>query len=291
MRLPELNRDVEVPGTLTEVVRERDGVALRAYLIVPDEASLEDPAPLVLWIHGGPMTSWNAWHYWRWCPHLLVERGYAVLMADPALSTGYGQEFMQRAWGHWGDIVFADLVELLEGAAERAEIDASRVAAMGQSFGGYMCNWIAGRTDRFEAIISLNGVWALDQFHGTTDNPTAWEHHFGSPYDDDGLYKENSPNQNVSQVTTPMLVVHGLKDYRVPISESQRLWTDLKRHGVPAKYLFFPDENHHIEKPNNVRIWYETAMAFLDHHLRGEEWHPPSLLNVNPPMRRVNFQV
>lgn len=287
VRLPELNPDVELPGTLTELKRASDGASLRGYLVVPDKASPEDPAPIVLWIHGGPMTSWNAWHYWRWCPHLLVERGYAVLMPDPALSTGYGQDFMQRGWGHWGEVVLGDLTKMLETALERPDIDADGVAAMGQSFGGYMCNWIAGRTDRFKAIISLNGVWALDQFHGTTDNPTMWEHQFGNPYESDELYNENSPNRNVSNVKTPMLVVHGLRDYRVPISESQRLWTDLKRHGVPAKYLFFPDENHHIEKPNNVRIWYQTAIAFLDHHLRGEPWQAPSLLNVNPPMREL----
>ncbi|MBO0684498.1 MAG: S9 family peptidase [Candidatus Dormibacteraeota bacterium] len=276
--LPTPGLPLEVAGRVVEVTATADdGAGLRAWLMLPEGASAEHPAPLALWVHGGPLSSFNAWS-WRWCPYLLTERGYAVLMPDPSLSTGYGHAFIQRAWGRWGPRVFDDLMAITDAALQRGDLDGSRTAAMGGSFGGYMANWIAGHTDRFRAIVSHAGLWSLDQFHGTTDNGTYWEREMGDPYLDPTRWRENSPSRSLGEIRTPMLVIHGLRDYRVPISEALREWTDLQRHGVPAKYLFFPDENHWILKPGNAQVWYETVLAFLDHHVLGKEWRQPDLL-------------
>ncbi|MBO0683566.1 MAG: S9 family peptidase [Candidatus Dormibacteraeota bacterium] len=276
--LPTPGLPLEVPACVVEVTATADdGVRLRAWLVLPEGASAENPAPLALWVHGGPLSSFNSWS-WRWCPYLLTERGYAVLMPDPALSTGYGHGFIQRAWGRWGPRVFDDLMAITDAALQREDLDGSRTAAMGGSFGGYMANWLAGHTDRFRAIVSHAGLWSLDQFHGTTDMGTHWEREMGDPYLDPSRWRENSPSRSLGQIKTPMLLIHGLRDYRVPISEALREWTDLQRHGVPAKYLFFPDENHWILKPGNARVWYETILAFLDHHVLGKEWRQPDLL-------------
>ena len=124
-----------------------------------------------MWIHGGPLGSWNAWT-WRWNPWLLVAKGYAVLLPDPALSTGYGQSYIQRGWGGWGRAPYTDLMEITDAAVDRPDIDATRTAAMGGSFGGYMANWVAGQTDRFNAIVTHASLWALDQFGPTTDAVT-----------------------------------------------------------------------------------------------------------------------
>jgi dipeptidyl aminopeptidase/acylaminoacyl peptidase len=277
-RLPTPGLPLHMPGVVTEVAAKADdGVDLRGWLVLPPGASAERPAPLVLWVHGGPLASFNAWS-WRWCPHLLAERGYAVLLPDPALSTGYGHAFIQRAWGNWGERTFSDLMSITDTALQRPDLDASRSAAMGGSFGGYMANWIAGHTDRFKAIVTHAGLWALDQFHGTTDLGTDWEEEMGDPYLDPSRWLRNSPSRSIAAVRTPMLVVHGLQDYRVPVSEALRLWTDLRRHGVPSKYLFFPDENHWVLKPGNALVWYQTVLAFLDHHVLGREWCPPEIL-------------
>jgi dipeptidyl aminopeptidase/acylaminoacyl peptidase len=276
--LPTPGLPLRLPGTVTEVTAKAyDGVDLRAWLVLPEGACGERPAPLLLWVHGGPLASFNAWS-WRWCPHLLAERGYAVLMPDPALSTGYGRAFVQRAWGAWGECAFTDLMAITDEALRRPDLDGSRSGAMGGSYGGYMTNWIAGHTDRFKAIVTHAGLWALDQFHGTTDTGTYWEHEMGDPYRDPRRWVENSPERHVAAIRTPMLVIHGLKDYRVPVSEALRLWTDLQRHDVPGRCLLFPDESHWIVKPGNVRVWYETALAFLDQHVLGKDWRQPDLL-------------
>ncbi len=276
--LPCPGTPLKLPGRLAEVeAAADDGHPIRSWLVLPESASAGRPAPLLLWVHGGPMGSWNAWS-WRWNPWLMAARGYAVLLPDPALSTGYGQAFMARGHRDWGARPFADIMAATEAVLARPDIDADRVAMMGGSYGGYMANWMAGHTDRFRAIVSHAGLWALDQMFGTTDEPMFWRPQFGDPLTEPEMYEANSPNRHIERIRTPMLVIHGDKDYRVPIGEALRLWWDLSRYGVEAKFLYFPDENHWILTPGNARIWYETVFAFLAQHVLGEPWERPRLL-------------
>nr|WP_245865482.1 S9 family peptidase [Rhodococcus kyotonensis] len=272
----------ELPGRLTEIeTRTEDGTRVRAWLALPEDASDTNRAPLLLWVHGGPLGSWNTWS-WRWNPWLMVARGYAVLLPDPALSTGYGQDFVQRGWGRWGKEPFTDLMAVTDAAERRPDIDASRTAAMGGSFGGYMANWIAGHTDRFRAIVTHASLWALDQFGPTTDASYYWQREM-SPE----MAFENSPHLFVADISTPMLVVHGDKDYRVPIGEGLRLWYELlSESGLPAddegrtdhRLLYFPSENHWVLSPQHAKIWYEVVFAFLAEHVLGETVELPETL-------------
>jgi dipeptidyl aminopeptidase/acylaminoacyl peptidase len=271
----------ELPGRLTEVEASAgDGARIRGWLALPSSASPSAPAPLLLWVHGGPLSSWNSWS-WRWNPWLMVARGYAVLLPDPALSTGYGRDFIARGHGEWGGRPYTDVMAITDAAVSRPDVDEARTAMMGGSFGGYMANWIAGHTSRFRAIVSHASLWALDQMFGTTDAPAEWRRHFGGPLTHPERYAANSPHLHAANIVTPMLVIHGDKDYRVPIGEALRLWTDLAgaRGGLAgAKFLYFPDENHWILTPGNAVIWYETVLAFLAQHVLGEPWRRPELL-------------
>ncbi len=276
--IPTPGLPLAVPGRLEEFTAPAaDGTPVHSWLCLPAGASAADPAPLVVWIHGGPLSSWNSWH-WRWNPWLLVERGYAVLLPDPALSTGYGQSFVERGRGRWGEEPFTDLMAATDACEARDDIDAARTAAMGGSFGGYMANWVAGHTDRFRCLVTHASLWALDQFRGTTDHAAWWEREFGDPARDQARYEAQSPHVAADRITTPMLVVHGERDHRVPVGEALRLWADLMRRGVEAKFLYFPDENHWVLKPQHARVWYETVLAWLDHHVLGKEWQRPEIL-------------
>jgi dipeptidyl aminopeptidase/acylaminoacyl peptidase len=260
-----------LPGTLTEVeTTAADGSRVRGWLALPEGASSAAPAPLLLWIHGGPLNSWNAWS-WRWNPWLMVARGYAVLLPDPALSTGYGQEFVQRGWGAWGDAPYTDLMAITDAVETRDDVDATRTAAMGGSFGGYMANWVAGHTDRFRAIVTHASLWALDQFGPTTDAAWYWAREMTPE-----MGEQHSPHRYVGDIRTPMLVVHGDKDYRVPIGEGLRLWQELlTKSGLPAaddgttvhRFLYFPHENHWVLKPQHAKVWYAGVLAFLAEHV------------------------
>jgi dipeptidyl aminopeptidase/acylaminoacyl peptidase len=267
-----------LPGTLTEVsTTVADGRTVRAWLALPEGASDAAPAPLVLWVHGGPMMSWNGWS-WRWNPWLLVARGYAILMPDPALSTGYGRDMIQAGWGSWGGAPYTDLMAITDVTVERPDIDEGRTAAMGGSFGGYMANWIATQTDRFDAIITHASLWNLDAFTGTTDMSYYWMREMTDPLRSTERILANSPHLRVGDISTPMLVIHGDKDYRVPVGEGIRLYFDLVRHGVPAKFLYYPTENHWVLAPGNSKVWYETVLAFLAEHVHGEKWDRPALI-------------
>ncbi len=270
-----------LPGRLTEIeTTASDGAALRAWLVLPAAAAAGSPAPLLLWVHGGPLSSWNTWS-WRWNPWLMAARGYAVLLPDPALSTGYGLDFIARGHAEWGGRPFTDLMAITDAAVARPDIDETRTAMMGGSFGGYMANWIAGHTGRFQAIVSHASLWALDQMFGTTDSPALWRRLFGTPQSHPERYSANSPHLHAAEISTPMLIIHGDRDYRVPIGEALRMWADLA--GGPsgeagAKFLYFPDENHWVLTPGNAAIWYETVFAFLAQHVLGEPWRRPALL-------------
>ena len=149
---------------------------------------------------------------------------------------------------------------------------------MGGSFGGYMANWIAGHTDRFKAIVTHASLWALDQFGRTTDDASFW---LGEMTEEMGT--ANSPHLHADRITTPMLVIHGDKDYRVPIGEALRLWWDLVYRqkdpdSNPHRFLYFPDENHWILKPQHAIVWHATVFAFLAEHLLGEPFEVPDIL-------------
>ena len=264
-RLPDL------PGTLTEVTATAaDGTRCGPGWCCPDG---EQPAPLLLWIHGGPLGSWNAWT-WRWNPWLMAAHGYAVLLPDPALSTGYGQDFIQRGWGAWG---VAPLRRSDGGDRRRLRASArrrDRTAAMGGSFGGYMANWIAGHTDRFAAIVTHASLWALDQF-GSDHRRRVLLAREMTPE----MARANSPHRFVAPIATPMLVIHGDKDYRVPIGEALRLWYELlsrvraarrRRRQTAHRFLYFPSENHWVLTPQHAKIWYQVVTAFLSRHVLGE---------------------
>ncbi|MFY9918226.1 MAG: S9 family peptidase [Mycobacterium sp.] len=268
-----------LPGSLTEITADTaDGVPVRSWLVLPEG---DTPAPLLLWIHGGPLASWNSWH-WRWNPWVLAARGYAVLLPDPALSTGYGQDFIQRGWGNWGGAPFDDLMAVTDAACAHSRVDASRTAAMGGSFGGYMANWMAGHTDRFDAIVTHASLWALDQFNPTTDAAYYWLREMTRD-----MAAANSPHRFVSDIRTPMLVIHGDKDYRVPIGEALRLWYELlSESGLPAdedgssphRFLYFPSENHWVLSPQHAKIWYQVVIAFLASHVLGDDVELPETL-------------
>jgi dipeptidyl aminopeptidase/acylaminoacyl peptidase len=266
-------------GTLTEVTATaEDGSPLRAWLVLPEGASAESPAPLLLWIHGGPLGSWNAWS-WRWNPWLAAAQGYAVLLPDPAISTGYGWDFIQRGWGSWGGAPYTDLMALTDATVARADVDESRTGAMGGSFGGYMANWVAGHTTRFKGIVTHASLWALDQFGPTTDAYHYWRRELTVE-----RMRDNSPHLHIDAIRTPMLVIHGDRDYRVPIGEGLRLWAELsERHlgedgTTPHKFLCFPDENHWVLSPQHAKVWYDTVFAFLTSTVLDGKWETPDIL-------------
>ncbi len=248
-----------------------DGSAVQSFLLTPRGSG---PHPLLLWVHGGPMSQWaDGWH-WRWNPLVPLAAGYAMLLPNPRGSTGFGQEFTAAIWNNqWGAACFRDVMAVTDVVCARRDIDPRRTAVMGGSFGGYMANWIAGSTERFRCLVTHAGIYDFRAFHGVTDHP-GWFAlgQGGAPEADPVAFNRYSPHTQLEDWCTPTLVVHGEKDYRVPISEALLLFEALQRRGVPSELLVFPDENHWIQRPRNIRHWYQVCLGFLARYL-GEQEH------------------
>ncbi|MFO0748539.1 MAG: S9 family peptidase [Myxococcota bacterium] len=252
-------------------VRElRVGVADRqvpVFVVEPvarDGADAATPTRTLLWIHGGPVSAWaDQWH-WRWSALLMASRGYRVVLPNPAGSTGYGIDWVNGIWGNvWGERCYDDLMGVVD-ALVADGIAASDMVVMGGSFGGYMTNWIGGHSDRFRLLVSHASVFQMSTFHLATDAPPWWELMMGGTMWSDAAFDRCSPSRFVPAWKTPTLVLHGEKDYRVPVTESLMLYEALQRHGVPSGLAIFPDENHWILRPKNVIAWYDTVLGFID---------------------------
>jgi dipeptidyl aminopeptidase/acylaminoacyl peptidase len=225
--------------------------------------------PLVYLIHGGPQGAWT--DYWgsRWNYQLFAARGYVVAAVNFHGSTGYGQKFTDAISRHWGDYPYEDLMKGLDAVARLPYVDSTRMGAAGASYGGYMVYWIAGHTNRFKVLVDHDGVFNTASMAGSTEELwfTDWEFG-GTVYANRALYEQWSPLNFVQNWKTPMLIVHSQLDYRVDLSEGYQAFTAAKRMGVPAKFLYFPDEGHWVLRPRNRRIWWSTVLDWLEAYLK-----------------------
>lgn len=227
------------------------------------------PHPVVMWIHGGPISAWNdAWH-WRWNANVLLSAGFAIVLPNPRGSTGFGDAFVHGIWGNrYGAECYQDVIAVADAVAADERLDGERMAAMGGSFGGYMVNWIGGNTDRFRCLVTHASLYDFPRFYAVTDHPAFWTLKMQTtPFSDRAAFNRYSPHTRVTEWTTPTLVIHGEKDYRVPIGEGLALFEALQANGVDSELLVFPDENHWILQPRNIVAWYERVLAFLARYL------------------------
>ena len=230
--------------------------------------------PAILYVHGGPQGSFNDGWSSRWNPRVLASQGYAVISVDFHGSTGYGQAFTDSINGDWGGKPLKDLqLGLAAALARDGQIDGSRACAMGASYGGYMMNWIAGNwSDRFDCLVQHDGLFDMRSFYYTTEELWFPKWDFGGSYTDNAAaYERWNPVNYIKNWKTPMLVVTGEKDFRVPYTQGLASFTALQEQGVPAQLLVFPEENHWVLGAKNSLQWHETVFTWLDRWLKPDE--------------------
>ena len=238
--------------------------------------------PLAYLIHGGPEGSWEpAWSY-RWNPNLWANHGYAVVMINPHGSSGMGIQFQNSVRYNWGGWPYEDIMLGWDYVTNNYPfIDKERVGGCGASYGGYMVNWIQGHNDekKFKCLVTHDGVFStITMFYATEEMWFPMSEYcphdkWGcTPYNDDERkgYEDYNPEYFAQNWNTPHLIIHGSKDYRIPITEGISAFTTLQIRGIPSRFLHFPDENHWVLKPSNSIKWYEEVLGWLDKYLDNE---------------------
>ncbi|KAJ1770611.1 dipeptidylpeptidase [Coemansia sp. RSA 1813] len=264
---PELGNSIELSVPEDVEFVGADNATIHGFLLRPPQFDASKKYPLAFVIHGGPQLSFlDAWSP-RWNLNIFAAAGFVTVALDPQGSTGYGQEFTDAIRNQWGGKPYNSLMMSLEQLLEtHTYIDRNRMAALGASYGGYMINWINGHTDVFRALVNHDGMFSTIGTYYSTEELYFPETEFeGIPSDNEARknYERWSPERFVQNWKTPTLVIHSEKDYRLVVSEGLSTFTALRRQNVPAKFLYFPDENHWVLKPANSLRWHHEVLSWV----------------------------
>ena len=249
-----------------------DGKTVHGFLLKPPFFDPAKKYPLLVLIHGGPQGMWSDDFHYRWNTSMFAARGFVVAAFNIRGSKGYGQAWCDEVSRNWGGGPYQDIMAGVDYVLHTFDfVDPKKLAAAGASYGGYMINWIATQTDRFDVLVSHAGVFDLLSKYGATDELWFPEWEFGGiPYEQPELYRQWSPSAfaaNLNKFRTPMLLTHGELDFRVPVTQAYQMFTALQRYGVPSRLVSFPDETHFVAKPQNARLWWNEVFSWLERWL------------------------
>jgi dipeptidyl aminopeptidase/acylaminoacyl peptidase len=277
VRLTWVNREklagIDMPSFEHFSFKGANGDAVWAYAVKPAGLSADAKVPIAFLIHGGPQGSFgNSWSY-RWNPAVFAGAGYGAVMVDFHGSIGYGQAFTDAINRDWGGKPLEDLkLGLAAATTKYGWLDGSRACAAGGSYGGYMTNWIAGKwADGFKCLVTHAGVFDARAMAYETEELWFNEWENGGPYFEVASEHEKwNPVNHVTAWKTPMLFLHGEKDFRIPYSQGIAGFTAAQRRGVPSRLVMYPDENHWILKPKNSIQWYGEVLGWMDRYTGGK---------------------
>jgi dipeptidyl aminopeptidase/acylaminoacyl peptidase len=204
----------------------------------------------------------------------LAEAGFRVLYLNPRGAMGYGNAYAQANVGGWGGIDAADLLAAVDVAAARPDVDATRLGVTGESYGGWMTNWLVATTDRFSAAVAQNSISDMRSEYLTTDDPPGFDWDMGgSPWSVPDRYRDQSPLEHVESVHTPLLLIHSELDQNCPINQGEQFYTALQLLGREAQFLRIIGEGHLINlvgRPSSRLARIQATDAWFRRHLRGE---------------------
>lgn len=264
----ELLRDVFLSPATDFWFRGAQTDLVHGWFLKPPGFDSAKKYPLALLIHGGPQqASTQSFGHSQWNPQMYAAAGFVTVQVNFHGSPGYGQNFTNSIRHRWGDLPYVDLMRSLSYLASRYPfIDKQRMVALGGSFGGYMVNWINGHTDgMFRCMVCHDGKFStLSGYYGTDE---LWfpEWDLGKPWDTQGrrILENNNPERFAASFKTPTLFVQGEHDFRIPVTESLAAWGMMRRRGVPARLVYFPDEDHWINKAGNSVRWFTEVLGWI----------------------------
>jgi dipeptidyl aminopeptidase/acylaminoacyl peptidase len=259
-------RDFALAETSVIKWKGPDNIDIEGLLVKPLGYEEGKRYPLILQIHGGPYGRFNDTFNGR--AQVWAANGYAVLMPNPRGSTGYGNPFTVANLRDWGGKDFKDLMAGVDTLVTKSVADPNKLVVMGGSYGGFMTFWTITQTDRFKAAIGHAGISDWYSFHGQSDIPGLMEYGMGGqPWTSSETYRKWSPMSYVDRAKTPIMITHGERDLRVPISQGEQYYRALKKRGVDVIFLRYPREGHSIQEPNHQIDLFQRQLEWFDSHL------------------------
>lgn len=244
-----------------------DDEPVQLWVVKPPDFDPSKTWPFVLLIHGGPHSAWLDTFHYRWHAALFAAQGWVVGGLNFHGSSGFGQAFCESIEGAHAEKPFADAMRAVDHMLAEGYIDPDRLAAAGGSFGGYMVSWILGHSDRFQALVSHAGVFDLMAQFASDYTWHRGTSYGAEPWEDPQRIDQYSPSRYAEHFSTPTLILHGERDYRVPVTQSFALHHMLVAKGVPSRLAIFPKENHWILKPQAAEIWWKEIESWIERYV------------------------
>ena len=274
----EIYKDLQLPKVEERYVEATDGEKIHCWVIYPPDfdPTQERKWPMLTYCQGGPQVQIGQGFSYRWNFHLMAAQGYVVLAPNRRGLPGFGRKWNDQISLDWGGQAMKDILSATDEMTAEPYIDNDRVGAVGASFGGYTVFWLMGNhRDRFCSMIAHCGVFNLESMYGSTEELFFADWELGGPYwkseQSQAKYDEFSPNRFVGKWETPLLVIHGEEDFRVPVTQGMEAFTAAQIQKVPSRFLYFPDEGHWVTKPQNSVLWQRVFFDWLDRHCKPED--------------------
>ena len=247
-----------------------DGKDILSWIVLPPRFDANKKYPALLFCEGGPQSPVSQFWSYRWNMQIMAANGYIVVCPNRRGLPGFGQEWLEEISTNYTGRCMDDYKSAIDDACKLPYVDKNRLGCVGASFGGFSVYWLAGNHDkRFKAFIAHDGIYNLEAQY--TETEEAWFTNWdlgGAPWlkDDATIQRtfQNSPHKFIDKWDTPILCIHGEKDYRIVASQAMSAFNAARYRGVPAQLLIFPDENHWVLKPQNGILWQRTFFAWLD---------------------------
>lgn len=267
----EIFKGLSLPKIESRHTQASDGKAIHSWVIYPPDFSPEKKWPLLTYCQGGPQGQVGQWFSYRWNFHLMAANGYVVIAPNRRGLPGFGREWNDQISGDWGGQAMQDLLSATDAMLDQSYIDADRSAVIGASFGGYSVFWLMGNHEnRFKAMIAHCGVFNLESMYGSTEELFFMNWDLGGPYwkseNVQADYDRFSPHRFVKNWQTPLLIIHGEKDFRVPVTQGIEAFTAAQIMRIPSRFLYFPNEGHWVLKPQNGVLWHRIFFDWLDRY-------------------------
>ena len=265
----DIYKDLELPKIEERWVDATDGKKIHCWVIYPPNFDKSKKYPLLTYCQGGPQGQIGQWFSYRWNFHLMAANDYVIVAPNRRGLPGFGREWNDQISKDWGGQCMKDILSATDEMLEETYVDKKRVGAIGASFGGYTVYWLMGHhQDRFATMIAHCGVFNLESMYGSTEELFFVDWDLDGPYWKGGStaekYNAFSPHRFVKNWKTPLMVIHGEKDFRVPVTQGMEAFTAAQIQGVESRFLYFPAEGHWIMSPQNGVVWHRQFFEWLD---------------------------